>query len=83
MKSGISPCTLPREEKNTSDMSHLNVKTTEMNTNGEVELQISSDTASSNKLVSVDISNSMGDQVNHNTVKPLSKGHLGTSSFCP
>lgn len=65
IKSGISPCTLPREEKSTSDISHLNVKNTEMNTNGELELQISSDIASSNKLASADISNSMGDHVNH------------------
>ena len=63
-----APSSLPRQEKNTSDAAHLNAKNTE-STNGELELQFSSNAASSTELVSNNNSNSMGDQVidNHDT----------------
>ena len=70
MKSGISPCTLPRQEKNTSDTSHLKTTDSEMiNTNGQLGLKFSSETlASSNELMVCtcdDIPNLTEDQVNH------------------
>ena len=51
-KSGTTPSSLPRQENNTSDTTHLNAKNTE-NTNGELELQFSSNAASSTELVTV------------------------------
>ena len=53
MKSGTTPSSLPRQEKNNA---HLNAKNTE-STNGELELQSSSNAASSIELMSI---NSMG-----------------------
>ena len=63
MKSGTTPSSLSRQEKNNA---YLNAKNTE-STNGELELQSSSNAASS---IEIRI-NSMGDQVNHNTTMCL------------
>ena len=60
-KSGTTPSSLPRQENSTSDTAHLNAKNTE-NTNGELELQFSSNAASSTELVSNNNSNSIGDR---------------------
>ena len=62
-KSSNTPNILPRQEKDTSEILHLNAKTTEINTNKKLEVTSSSDVASTTELVSVDTSCS-GNQVN-------------------
>ena len=63
IKSSNTPNILPRQEKDTPEILHLNIKTTEINTNKKVELTSSSEVASTTELVSVDTAYS-GNQVN-------------------